>query len=241
MTSLYEEDLAYVQAHAFGDFARAAAPYIVQRLREAAVPVRRVVDVGCGAGVTTRALVDAGFDTVAIERSAPLLAFARAAAPAASFVHASAYEVELPACHAILAVGEPLTYHAPGDDADAVLRAFFARCAGALSPGGLVAFDLIVTGEPSLDGAGFRSADDWAILYRTEEERPSRRLVRTIETFRRTGDLYRRAREVHHVRVFPEATVRGWLEDLGFQVVTARAYGDAALATRRVAFLAARS
>ncbi|HET8698599.1 MAG TPA: hypothetical protein VFO94_13985, partial [Gammaproteobacteria bacterium] len=44
---------------------------------------------------------------------------ARAAAPGARFVEASAYEYDLPQCTAIVALGEPLTYHAPDSDAAA--------------------------------------------------------------------------------------------------------------------------
>jgi hypothetical protein len=38
------------------------------------------------------------------------------------------------------------------------------------------------------------------------------------------------------VRVFAEEIVRAWLEELGFEVETARAYGDVPLSPRRVAF-----
>jgi hypothetical protein len=53
VTSLYQQDLAYIQAAAFGTLARGAALEIVRRLRAAELPIRRVVDVGCGAGPST--------------------------------------------------------------------------------------------------------------------------------------------------------------------------------------------
>ncbi len=93
---LYEEDLAFVQAEAFGGFAEQVAPPLIERLCALDIPVRRVVDVGCGAGVTTRALVRAGFEVVAIEPSPALLERARSAAPEATFHLGSAYEVGLP-------------------------------------------------------------------------------------------------------------------------------------------------
>ncbi len=231
-----------MQAAAFGGLAAGATPAVVERLRAAPVRVRRVLDVGCGAGVSTRILVEAGFDTVAIEPSPSLLAMARQAAPGARFVQGSAYGVPLEPCEGVLALGEPLTYHAPEADAEARLRGFLAAAARALAPGGLLAFDLIVTDGPGLDGRGWVSAEGWAILYETREDRPRRRLTRTIETFRRAeaGAGYRRAREVHEVRTFEAADVMAWLGAAGFEVEVADRYGAHALAPRRRAFFGTR-
>jgi hypothetical protein len=65
-------------------------------------------------------------------------------------------------------------------------------------------FDLIDAEGTPLDALGWSSADDWAILYETREDRSARQLTRSIETFRRTAaDAigYRRSREVHAMRV----------------------------------------
>jgi SAM-dependent methyltransferase len=239
MKTLYEEDLAYVQAAGFGDFAAGAIAAILPRLRAAGV--RRVIDVGCGAGVTTKALVEAGFETLAIEPSAPLAAIARAAAPGAELRQESMYETILPPCDAVLAIGEPLTYHAPGVDAEGRLRGFFREVGRALRPGGLFVFDVITTGEGSLDAKGWRAGDDWVVLYETKEERPERKLTRAIEIFRQAEDrLYRRSRETHHVRIFDAAALTAWLDREGFSVEVSTAYGDHALGPRRTAFMASR-
>jgi len=240
---LYEEDLAYIQAIAFGDLAKGAMPAVIERLRASRIPVRRVVDVGCGAGISTRALVDAGFETRAIEPSPSLLAIARNTAPGARFQLGSIYDVALEPCDAILALGEPLTYHGPDVDADARLRAFCERAARALGPGGLVIFDLIEAGGAPLDARGWSSGDDWAILYETREDRTARRLTRHIETFRRPAadaSGYRRSREVHDVRTFETRDVERWLDAAGFSVEIADRYGAHALAPRRRAFFAIR-
>jgi len=73
MQSLYQCDLPYVQAAAFGTLAQGTATEIVRRLRNSSVQVRRVMDVGCGAGVLTKALTDAGFEVTGIDSSAELL------------------------------------------------------------------------------------------------------------------------------------------------------------------------
>jgi SAM-dependent methyltransferase len=236
----YGEDLAYIQTVGFGGLAAGAAPAIVERLRGSRILVRRVIDVGCGAGVTTRALTDAGFDTLGIEPSAALLEQARRAAPAARFRQASAYDALLEPCETILAVGEPLTYHEPDVDADARLRQFFCKAAAALAPGGLLVFDVILAEGPPLDAKGWSSGDDWVILWETSEDRTARRLTRRIETFRRHGSTYRRSSEVHAVKLFDAGALTTWLLDEGFDVVTASGYGSQALGPRRVAFFATR-
>ena len=240
MEPIYGQDLAYIQAAAYGTLARGAAPEVLRRLAGAAIPVHSVVDVGCGAGTLTAALVQAGFEATGIDTSAALLEIARAAAPAANFVHASAYAAEIPACEAVVALGEPLTYHAAGADADSLVSEFFQRVADALPDGGPFIFDMIEPGEPSLAGRFWSSGEDWAVLVEVTEDPAARALVRGIELFRRVGGLYRRGREVHSVRLFDAPTLESRLVRCGFAVETAQAYGTHALGPRRRAFFATR-
>jgi len=239
--SLYGRDLAYIQAAGFGGLARGAAPEIVRRLKSAAIPIRRVVDVGCCAGPLTAALVEAGFETTGIDCSAELLSIARAVVPKASFVNASVYEAGIPACEAIIALGEPLTYHAEGADAETLVGGFFQRASRALPAGGLLIFDVIELGEPSLAGRVWSSGDDWAVLADTTEDQNSRTLLRSIETFRRVDRLYRRGREIHSIRLFDTATICTQLTARGFATETATAYGSQRLGPRRRAFFCSRT
>ena len=232
----YGPDLAYIQAAAFGGLARGAAPEIVRLLKSAAIPIHSVVDVGCGAGVLSAALVDSGFSVTGIDNSAELVTVARASVSQARFGAGSIYEVDIPRCEAIVALGEPLTYHSEDADADGLVRNFFQRSSAVLPSGGLLIFDVIETGAPPLSGRFWTSGEDWAVLAETSEGQVARRLVRTIETFRRTGDLYRRGREVHHVRLFETSELIGALAGFGFAVRTAQAYGTYPLAPRRRAF-----
>jgi SAM-dependent methyltransferase len=238
LSQLYQSDLAWIHAAGFGDLARGAAPAIVQRLRGARIPIKRVVDAGCGAGPLTGALVDAGFEAIGIDQSAELLALARETVPSAEFLRASIYDTVLPACGAVIALGEPLTYHERDADADGLVRGFFRRVSAILPAGGLFIFDMIETGGPSLTARFWKAGDDWAVFGETIEDTEARTLVRTIETFRRAGDLYRRAREVHHVRLFDAQEIRDWLGECGFVVETDRCYGQQKLGPRRVAFFA---
>lgn len=238
--TLYKQDLAYIHAAGFGGLARGAAPEILRRLQAAPVAIRRVLDVGCGAGPLTAALANGGFEVTGIDPSADLLALARATVPNARFVEASIYEIDLPACEAILAVGEPLAYHAGDADADSRLHQFFGRAAAILPPAGQLIFDIIETGEPPLAGRFWTSGDDWAVLAETSEDPSARTLTRSIETFRRAGELYRRGREVHHVRLFDSQALCRQLGDCGFSLETAQSYGAQALPPRRRAFFCTR-
>jgi SAM-dependent methyltransferase len=238
--ALYGQDLAYIQAAAFGGLARGAAPEIVRLLKSAAIPIRCVVDAGCGAGVLASALVEAGFSVTGIDNSEDLLKVARADVPQARFVNASIYQVEIRCCQAIIAMGEPLTYHAEGAEADRLVQSFFERASAILPFGGVLIFDVIETGEPSLSGRFWSAGEDWAVLSQTNEDQAARTLVRTIETFRRVGDLYRRGREIHHVRLFETRELSRQLAVFGFAVRIAQAYGAHSLAPRRRAFFCSR-
>ncbi len=240
MAELYQTDLAYIHAAAFETLARGAAEEIVRRLRGATIPVRRVVDVGCGAGPLSAVLAREGFEVTGIDASAEMVEKARGNVPGARFLHASIYETEIEPCDAIVAVGEPLTYHPEGADAEARIGEFFGRAACALTPGGVLIFDFIECGEPPLTARVWSSGEDWAVLVDTVEDAGSRRLIREIQTFRRIAgsDTYRRGREAHCVRVFDCAELGERLTSLGFEVETSRAYGGERLAPRRCAMFA---
>jgi hypothetical protein len=76
-----------------------------------------------------------------------------------------------PACEAIVALGEPSTYHAEGTDADTLVESFFRAASDVLPQGGMLIFDVIELGEPSLAGRYWRSGKNWAVLAETEEDR----------------------------------------------------------------------
>jgi SAM-dependent methyltransferase len=217
------------------------APEIIQILNHASIQIRQVVDVGCGAGPLTEALVEAGFAVTGMDPSAELLEMARRVATAARFINASIYDITLPPCEAIVALGESLTYHAEHVDAQLLISQFFERAANVLPPGGVLIFDVIETGEPSLCGRFWSSGDDWAVVSETSENQTAQTLVRDIQTFRRIGEFYGRTFEVHRVRLFDAQVLIEQLALRGFKTETAQSYGARSLPPRRRAFFATRS
>jgi len=233
---MYDADLAWIQHHGFGDFARGAAPGILDELAAAGLAGGRVVDLGCGSGVLLRELARAGYDAVGVDVSPALLALARETAPDAELVQGSAWEVELPPCVAVTAVGEVLSYLPDGEAGAPELGALFGRVANALVPGGLFLFDILVTGggEPMVYRTR-REGEGWTVEVEVDEDVPSATLQRRIVTSRLFSGRWRQGEEVHRLRVLQPERLTERLEAAGFAVATSEAYGRFGLAQRRLA------
>lgn len=239
---LYAEDLAYVHHVGHAAFAEGAGPEILRMLEAAGLRAGRVVDLGCGSGVFARALLERGYDVLGIDASEAFLGLARETAPGAELVQASAYEVELPPCVAVTAMGEVLSY-APGGEApdEGELAALFGRVFARLAPGGLLAFDVMArTDPPAPLGRSWRESRDWTILVdvaqgATPDGRPT--LVRDITLFRAVDGVLRRSHERHVVVVWEPDEVLELLRAAGLRAEAAPAYGDFALLPGRMAFV----
>jgi SAM-dependent methyltransferase len=216
----YPEDLAHIHASGFGELAAIAGPAIVGMLRDAGIDGGLVLDLGCGNGITSRALGEAGSDVLGIDASEPFLRRARREAPGARFRQGSFLDEPLPECSAVIAVGEVFAY------TQRSLGPVFRRVHRALRPGGLFVFDL-----PGLDrvpGGGplrtWRQGNDWAILVETTADPRRRLLTRRMTTFRRTDRGWRRGEETHLQRLHPPPEIAARLRRLGFRVRLRRGY-----------------
>jgi SAM-dependent methyltransferase len=221
----YQRDLALVHHLGFGFHADGCQADLVQLL----APVRErdglVLEFGCGSGLLTRFLVDAGFRVFATDASPAMLELARETAPGAEgFARLTLPDDPVPEADAIVGIGHPLNY-LPTEDA--IDRAFVAL-ARALRPRGILATEVC-----DLEYAATRTdlperswtADDWALITRYEIPAPDR-FVRDMTTFVRNDDgSWRRGHERHDnvlldVHVLPAA-----LAAEGVDASVQRSYG----------------
>lgn len=241
MQEWYGEDLAHIHDVGFGDYALQSAPGILEIL-DRSVKTREglVVDLGCGSGLWADELTKARYRVLGIDISEAMIAIARRRAPDAEFRVGSLFEADIPLCDAVTSIGEVFNYlFDPGNDRQALVR-LFRRVYEALTPGGVFVFD-IAEPEQVTRGAttrGFSEGEDWLVLVEKEEDRERETLTRRITSFRKVGDLYKRADEVHRLRLYTSTDVARELRRVGFRVRTMRSCGRYQLPTAHAAFVA---
>jgi SAM-dependent methyltransferase len=193
----YRRDLALVHHRGFGFHADACAPGILELLE----PVRKragcVVEIGCGSGLLTRYLIDAGHRVVATDASPDMLDLARDVAGDAEEIRSLVLPDDpIPPADAIVGVGHCLNYLPEAVDIDRALVAI----AQALRPGGILAIDLcdLEWGEARRDAPNAGWVDeDWALVTQFSTPSPDR-FVRQMATFIREDDgSWRRDDERH--------------------------------------------
>lgn len=239
MAGFYDEDLAYIHHTGFSDLVDGAGPELLRWVASFGIENGCWLDLGCGSGTFAEMACDAGFDVLGVDLSPAMIELARGVAPTADFRCGSLFEMNLPAAQVVTMLGEGLNYCAGGEPDDAKVQDLFARVAAVLEPGGLFAFDVIVSDDTApLSGSGARAGVDWAVLSVIHEDLDARHLIRTITAFREVGEAYRRSDEVHVVRVFEAAALAMMLKAHGFEVEVSPCYGIYPLLPRRRAFLA---
>jgi SAM-dependent methyltransferase len=223
----YRDDLAYIHDAGFGGFARQAGQVLVDALKRRGITEGLVVDLGCGSGILSGVVTGSGYRALGIDISEGMVALARTHVPHANFRVESLLSAALPNCVAVAAVGECLNYLFDEGNTTPKLVKLFRRIYRALEPSGL--FILDVAGPGRVSGPGpYRThieAEDWAVLVTNEEDRRRRILTKTITSFRRFGELYRRDHEVHRQRLIARSELAAELRLIGFRVRALRGYG----------------
>jgi trans-aconitate methyltransferase len=222
MRCLYSAHLAYVHDAAFGELAARAAPAIVRLLHAHGIRGGRIVELGCGSGITAARLLAAGYDVFGIDASRAMIRMARRRAPRASFRVASIAATTMPRCRCVVAVGEVVAYLTGGGRA---LRGLFRRLHGALEPGGLLIFDFIESAARRTYAIRRRSGDGWTVASNARFDRKRQLLTRKIVVARPRGRLVRGSSETHHVRIYRRREMRTALANAGFSVRMVRSYG----------------
>lgn len=136
------------------------------RIMDALAGARRVVDICCGEGALTAALVKRGFDVVGIDPQDDLIAVARQRVPDAEFFAARAESIPLSKAEADAAVILNALHHVPSDTMDAALK-------GGLQI--LRSSGVLVVVEPLAEGSFFKvmqPVDDEAVVRRPGAGRP---------------------------------------------------------------------
>jgi SAM-dependent methyltransferase len=235
----YGKDLAYVHDAGYIDWAQQATPFIAELLAQRGIENGRVVELGCGSGITAAGLTAAGHRVLGIDASRAMIEMARVRAPAATFRVGSWVDTQFPQCDAVVAIGEVLGYTSAARGTKAELVSLFGRARTALSDRGLLVFDLATPGRvPGGEESAFATGQDWACLYTASESGPH--LQRRITTFRRIdgGATYRRTEEVHRLRLWHAREIDKMLRDARFRVQIRRGYGGGALASGHRVFIA---
>lgn len=218
MSHAYREDLAWIHELGFGDLARNAAELLLQRLAAEGIREGLVVDLGCGTGILSEAVSDAGYDVLGIDLSPVMIEIAQQRVPEGRFRCESLLTAEIPPSIAVVAVGECFNYRFDERNSREALHTLFRRIHDALAPGGLLLFDAAGPGRVAGDEPLKTHVDggDWALLMHAVEDRQLRRVTRCITSFRRVGGLFRRDDECHELDLLPPEELLADLESAGF-------------------------
>ena len=162
-TPYYRRDLALVHHRGFGFHADACAPGVLALLEPVLARGGLVVEIGCGSGLLTRHLVDAGHRVIATDASPAMLDLAREVAGDAQEIRRLTLPDDpIPAADAIVGVGHALNYL---PDAGAIDRALIA-IAGALNAGGVLA-STCATWSGARSGRTRAATGGWATIGRS--------------------------------------------------------------------------
>jgi len=222
----YRRDLALVHHRGFGFHAQACAPGILALLEPVRARAGLVLELGCGSGLLTRKLTEAGHRVIATDASPAMLELARSYAPGAEDVRQLTLPDDpLPPADAIVSVGHVLSYL---PDEPAIGRAL-AAIARTLRPSGLFAVDIcdLQYGQSRRDDPNDgRAGDDWAIITQFSVPAPTR-FVRQITTFVPNDDgFWRRDDERHENVLIDTAQVPALLAAEHIEVTVTSAFGS---------------
>ncbi|HEX9123176.1 MAG TPA: class I SAM-dependent methyltransferase [Actinomycetota bacterium] len=227
----YRRDLALIHHLGFAAHPEACAPGILALLEPILARRGLVVELGCGSGLLTRRLVEAGHRVVATDASPDMLELARQTAGGAEEIRRLVLPDDpIPEADAIVSVGHVLSYL----PTEAALDRALVAIARALRPGGVMAIDLcdLEWGEARRDAPDLsRVEDDWAIVTRFSLPSPDR-FVREMTTFVRNADgSWRRDDERHDNVLIGTRRVPDLLRAHGVDATVSLSFGTETLPT----------
>ncbi|HXP32861.1 MAG TPA: class I SAM-dependent methyltransferase [Acidimicrobiales bacterium] len=235
----YRADLALIHHLGFGFHADLCAPGILEIL----APVRKrqglVVELGCGSGLLTRYLAEAGHRVIATDASDAMLDLTRRhAGDDVDVRRLRLPDDAIPDADAIVSVGHVLNYL---DDEASMDRALVA-VAGALRPGGVLALDLcdLAWGRAPRAAKVWRN-DQWVLVTEFSVPSPDR-FVREMTTFVSNEDgSWRRDDERHENVLIDTSRVPLLLAEHGVSATIGSSFGSEDLPVGLVAVVGQRS
>jgi len=221
----YDTDLAYIHDAGFGHVARAAADELLARLKKPPLKSGTVVELGCGSGILSERAAKSGYDVVGFDISPAMVELAKKRVPDGKFLCQSFVDVDLPRCVAVAAIGEIFNYLFDSRNSLSTVNKVWRRVYKSLMPGGVLLLDMALAGRiPAGKFRTYAETDDWACLYEGIEQAEKKTLERHITTFVREGETFRRAKELHRLKLYERDELVESLNKIGFQVRTLKAY-----------------
>jgi SAM-dependent methyltransferase len=222
----YRADLARIHHLGFGFHAEDSAPGILALLEPTLARDGLVVELGCGSGLLTGYLVEAGHRVIATDASPAMLDIAREYAGGAKEIRRLVLPDDpIPNADAIVSTGHVLSYL---PNAAAIDHALVAS-AEALRPGGLLAInicDLTWGSERSDWNTRGWVGEDWALVTEFSLPTPDR-FVRQMAIFTRNDDgSWRRDDERHDNVLIDTSLVPPLLAKHGVMAQIGDAFGS---------------
>ncbi len=234
----FRSDLARIHHEGFGFHADAVAPGILTILEPVLERGGLVLELGCGSGLLTKSLVEAGHRVLAADASPAMVDLARDFVPTVPVEVLRLPDDPLPTADAIVSVGHALSYLDSEEDIDRSLAAM----AGALEVSGILAFDICdlewgAARREQPPGVWF--GDDWVLATRRSviDDRIFRR---EMTMFVRDGELWRRDDETHDNVLIDTSRLPELLARFGVDAEVRHAFGDEALMSGLVAVVGRR-
>lgn len=196
------------------------AEFIMNQLPDAKQQDVSVLDICCGTGAITRLLVGRGYALTGVDRSEPMLAFARAEVPSAKFIHATLPSDSLgdhASFDAAVCTFDSLNYLVASSDMGKTLR----QIATVLRPGGVFIFDINTRYKLETVFGNTHYGDDlgdFAYVWRNHLDSEAKTVDFLITLFTRHGDIFKREIEHHVQRWFGHAELEADIGAAGFTI-----------------------
>jgi SAM-dependent methyltransferase len=224
--SPYRAALAQIHDDGFGFIATGAAKVLLAGLQLNGIREGLVVELACGGGISSRMIVDGGFDVLGFDISEDMIELARERVPEARFEALSLYDAELPECVAVTGIGEAFNYRFDERAGFDAMRGVFERVHDALVPGGIFIFDVAQPGRgmPRLEHTTWEGPG-WQVTSETVEAPGTDTLERRI-TSKRGPDFEEVDVEIHRLALYDHEEVFEALRDARFDPATLATYAE---------------